>query len=123
VSEFQVRAFGDLSPSEFENFTYDVLSAAGVRGLTWRTPGADGGRDIEGHVSTLDFSGVESRQRWYFECKRYTNSLDWPLIYAKVAFADANGADFLLVVTNSNPSPACETQIATWNSEHRLTCH
>ncbi|WP_315779427.1 MULTISPECIES: restriction endonuclease [unclassified Bradyrhizobium] len=114
-----LRSFLDLSPTEFENFLYDILSSSGARNLTWRTPGADGGRDIEGDVYVRDLSGYFAKQRWYYECKRYATSLDWPLVYGKVAYADANGADFLLIVTTSSPSPACETQISKWNNERK----
>lgn len=119
LASLPLRSFSDLSPTEFENFAFDVLNLSNVRNLTWRTPGADGGRDIEGEIFTVDFSGFSTRQRWYFECKRYASSLDWALVYAKVAHADANGADFLLVITNSSPSPSCETSISTWNSAGR----
>lgn len=117
--ELAVRNFSDLAPSEFENFSFDILNAAGVRNLTWRTPGADGGRDIEGSIFVTDFSGSSVEQTWYFECKRYSTSLDWPLVHAKVAYADNNGADYLLIITNSCPSPACETQISLWNKARR----
>ena len=114
-----LKTFANLTPSEFENFTFDVLSASGGRRLTWRTPGADGGRDIECEVFTRDFSGFDDRELWYVECKRYASTLDWPLVYGKIAHADANRADFLLIVTNSNPSPACETRIQQWNADRR----
>ncbi len=108
-----------LSPSEFENLTYDCVRASGLRNLVWRTPGADGGRDIEGTASYRDVSGHECIQTWYVECKRYSTSLSWPLVYEKIAHADVQGADVLLVVTNSNPSPPCENEIARWNSAKR----
>jgi hypothetical protein len=114
-----VRTFSDLTPTEFENFAFDMLSAAGVRNLTWRTPGADGGRDIEGTVYVTDFSGSSYEQVWYFECKRYSSSLDWPLVYGKIAYADAHNADYLLIITNSSPSPNCETLISQWNKGRR----
>jgi Restriction endonuclease len=108
-----------LTPTEFENMTYDLLQVVGMKTLVWRTPGADGGRDIEGVFPIMDLSGHFSQQRWYVECKRYSSSIDWPTVYRKVAHADANGADFLLLVTNSNPSPDCESEIANWNESKR----
>ncbi|MBO9696370.1 MAG: restriction endonuclease [Sphingopyxis sp.] len=108
-----------LSPSEFENLTYDCARASGLKNLVWRTPGADGGRDIEGVAYVRDITGFETVQRWYIECKRYASSVDWPTLYAKIAFADAHAADVLLLSTNSNPSPACESQITTWNEQKR----
>lgn len=113
------RNIGDLTPTEFENFTYDLLQSSGVRHLVWRTPGPDEGRDIEGEVFQTDLSGHTDIQRWYVECKRYAKSIDWPTVWKKIAYAESNGADFSLLVTNSNPSPLCETQIAKWNDRKR----
>ncbi|MBY3345377.1 restriction endonuclease [Rhizobium laguerreae] len=99
--------------------TFDLLQAAGLRNLVWRTPGADGGRDIEGTFTSIDFSKYYQHQKWYVECKRYSNSIDWPTVWNKIAYADSRGADFLLLVTNSNPSPSCENEILAWNSNNR----
>lgn len=87
--------------------------------LVWRTPGPDTGRDIEGHFAQQDLSGQTVLQVWYVECKRYTAAIDWPTVWQKLSYADNLGADFLLLVTNSNPSPACETQISQWNAARR----
>lgn len=111
--------FGQLSPDQFENMTFDLLHAAGLKYLVWRTPGADGGRDIEGTFTSIDFSKYYQHDRWYIECKRYSNSIDWPTVWNKIAYADSRGADFLLLVTNSNPSPSCESEISVWNSGKR----
>ena len=108
-----------LSPSEFENLTYDCLRACGLKNMVWRTPGADGGRDIEGIAYGRDLSGHETIQTWYIECKRYSVSIDWPTVWEKIAYADAQGADILLISTNSNPSPQCEERVRCWNEQRR----
>lgn len=108
-----------LAPDKFENLTFDLLHAAGLKNLVWRTPGADGGRDIEGEFTSLDFSKHHQLQKWYVECKRYANSIDWPTVWQKIAYADSRGADFLLMVTNNNPSPTCENEIAIWNRQKK----
>jgi hypothetical protein len=113
------RTIDDLSPRDFENFVFDILQAVGMEQVVWRTPGPDGGRDVEGIFRARDASGHIEAERWYVECKRYASSIDWPTIYAKIAYADSAKADFLLLVTNSNPSPQCETLIEDWNSNHR----
>ncbi|HTU10154.1 MAG TPA: restriction endonuclease [Allosphingosinicella sp.] len=107
----------DLSPTEFENLTYDLLQLMGINSLVWRTPGSDGGRDIEGVHRSVDFSGGVALERWYVECKRYGTSVDWPTLWKKLAYADAANADFLLLVTTSNPSPQAETEITKWNTQ------
>lgn len=111
--------FLSLSPDRFENLTFDLLQAAGLKNLVWRTPGADGGRDIEGVFSSVDFSKRHRTEKWYVECKRYSNSIDWPTVWNKISYAESTGADFLLLVTNNNPSPKCETEIENWNNSKK----
>jgi hypothetical protein len=107
-----------LTPTQFENLVYDLLQASGMNSLVWRTPGADGGRDIEGTFPAVDFSGSRQLQKWYVECKLYSSSLDWPTVWKKISYAESRGADFLLIVTNSNPSPQCESEITNWNAQN-----
>ena len=108
-----------LSSTQFENLIYDCIRSIGVRNLVWRTPGSDGGRDIEGQVIVTDLVGVDKAEKWYIECKRYKQSIDWPTIWKKVAYADSQCADVFLLATNSNPSPACENEISNWNNKKR----
>jgi len=108
-----------LDPTSFENLALDLVRAAGFRNLVWRTPGADGGRDIEGEHLGTDPSGTDFKQKWYIECKKYTNSVDWPTLWSKIAYADNHKADFLLLITTSQPSPQCETEISSWNEARR----
>ena len=109
----------EFSPREFEHVIYDLVVLLGMRNVVWRTPGADGGRDIEGFVASNDFSGAVVSQKWFVECKRYASSIDWPTVWNKLAFADNQGADYLLLATTASPSPACKTEISQWNSGNR----
>ncbi len=113
------RRLGDLEPREFENLTYDLLRLSGFQNLTWRTPGSDEGRDIEGLFYFVDASGYSSLQKWHVECKRYESSVSWPVLWEKLSYADVKQVDFFLLSTNSQPSPQCESQIAEWNKSTR----
>jgi Restriction endonuclease len=104
-----------LHPEQFENLTYDILLLSGVQNLRWRTPGADGGRDLEGEVNSVDFSGETVKQRWYIECKRYARSVDWPTVYEKLTVAVNHQADYLLLVTTANVSVPCRDEIQRHN--------
>jgi hypothetical protein len=108
-----------LDPTQFENLAYETLHALGMRNLTWRTPGADGGRDIEGFTTARDLAGFEQTMKWFVECKHYKSSIDWPTVWAKLAYAEVHSADVLLMVTTSNPSPKCESEINTWNQSRK----
>ncbi len=103
----------------FENIVYDTLFYAGFRNLVWRTPGPDGGRDLEAELPLQDASGYVQTQRWYIECKRYSNTVSWPLIWEKLSYADVAEVDFLFLVTTGNISPTAETKIAEWNNAKR----
>ena len=114
------RRLIDISPREFENLTFDLLTLMGLQRLVWRTPGADGGRDIEGIFSYSDLSGYRSEQIWYVECKRYTASIDWPTVRQKVSYAENHQADFLLLVSTENVSPTCRNEITAWNDHKKV---
>ena len=114
-----LERISELSAAEFESLVYDCARSVGVRNLVWRTPGADGGPDLEGQVVVTDVVGVDNVEKWYIECKRYQKSIDWPTLWKKIAYADCQRADVLLLATNSNPSPNCETEISNWNNSRR----
>lgn len=112
-------AIDALEPTQFENLVYDLLTSLGMRNATWRTPGADGGRDIEGYVLEEDFSGYTRHEKWYVECKRYASSINWPTIYEKLAYADSHDADVLMLCTQSTISPNAVTLVQKWNVRHK----
>jgi hypothetical protein len=119
TSEEIVDRINDLNPTGFENLVFDVVRLLGFQNIVWRTPGADGGRDIEGFLSINDPTGFSYVQKWHIECKKYSSSISWPLVWEKIAHADSLDADVLFLVTNSMPSPACEERITQWNNNRR----
>ncbi|WP_157627625.1 restriction endonuclease [Burkholderia gladioli] len=114
-----IRTLTDLSPSEFENLTLDLLTRLGLKNSVWRTPGRDGGRDIQGDEFMDDFSGHTSRKSWYVDCKRYSGTVSWPTVWEKIAFADSNNADVFLLVTTSTLSPQAVDEVNRWNDTRR----
>ncbi|MBL4280784.1 restriction endonuclease [Vibrio fluvialis] len=112
------RKIGDLSPTELENLSFDLIQKLGMKNLVWRTPGRDGGRDLQGEFFVEDMSGFTSRQCWYIDCKRYTNSVSWPTVWEKVSFAESNSADILLVITTSSLSPQAVDEVNRWNEKN-----
>jgi Restriction endonuclease len=112
-----VTRLKQLSPHEFENLAYDVVFLSGAQNLRWRTPSADGGRDLEAEFRIADFSGEHVTQRWYIECKRYNKSLNWPTVYEKLTVALNHSADYLLFITTSNFSVPCRDEVQRHNSK------
>ena len=114
-----IESIKEMPPTSFENLVYDLASSAGLRNAVWRTPGSDEGRDIEGEITTIDFSGYYATTKWYIECKRYSTSVDWPTVWQKIAYADSHSADYLLIVTTAHLSPQCKTEISRWHADRR----
>lgn len=110
-----MRNLLDLDPDEFENLSLDLMIGLGLKNAVWRTPGRDGGRDIQGNIFSEDFSGHTSQQSWYIECKRYSGTVSWPTVWEKIAYADSNSADVLLIATTSTLSPQAIDEVNRWN--------
>jgi hypothetical protein len=109
----------DLSPTGFENLSFDIVRDMRFHSVQWRTPGADGGRDIEAlrEISDPTF-GIYS-EKWFIECKQYSASVNWPTVYEKIAHADALDADYLFLLVSSSASPQCLDRMKSWNDGHR----
>lgn len=117
-----VDGLKSLSPSAFEHLVFDLLLTMGLRNLVWRSPGADGGRDIEGDHIRVDFAGASLVEHWYVECKRYAESLSWPTVHEKLAFAENHQAHALLLCTTAQLSPQCKEEARRYQAR-RATPH
>jgi hypothetical protein len=113
------RLIGDLSPSEFENLVFDLVQLLGLKNAVWRTPGRDGGRDIQGEWYVEDLSGHVGHQVWYVECKRNDSSVSWPTVWEKISFANSNAADVLLFTVTSSLSPQAIDEVNKWNIQRK----
>ncbi|ASD16298.1 restriction endonuclease [Pseudomonas aeruginosa] len=105
----------DLEAEVFENLVFDLVCDCGLINPQWRTPGSDEGRDIQGEFYISDLSGYYQRQLWYIECKKYSGSINWPLIWEKISYAEAHNADILLVANTSTITPQARNQVTKWN--------
>lgn len=113
------RSIGDLNPTEFENLIFDLTQSLGLKNAVWRTPGRDGGRDIQGEWYVEDLSGYVGHQVWYVECKRYELSVSWPTVWEKISFAESNAADVLLFTVSSSLSPQAVDEVNKWNEQRK----
>ena len=92
--------YNDISPTEFENLTYDLLTSYNFQNIVWRKGGADSGRDIE---AQLYFSNAikKVKTKWFFECKHYLKGVPPEDLNSKIAWADAENPDFLVFIISS----------------------
>lgn len=104
-----------LDPTDFENLIFDLLILKRLQNVRWRTPGADGGRDIEADEAHIDIASTQVVRKWYVECKKYKGSVDWPTIFSKIAYAESQDADYLLMCTSAKFTPTAISQMERWN--------
>lgn len=93
--------FLKLSDREFEETCFDLLLSLGYRSLVWRQGGSDGGRDIEGHFDLQNHLVGSYNEKWFFECKRYEKGVPPEELNSKIAWADAERPDHLVILTSS----------------------
>jgi len=108
-----------LSPTAFENLVFDLVRISSVKNLVWRTPGPDGGRDLQGEFTDVDFAGTSRTSKWFIECKRYSSTISWPTVWEKLAYADSHQSDALLIVSTATFSPQCLNEIENWSGGKR----
>lgn len=110
----------NLSPTQFENLIFDLVMLKGLKNAIWRTPGVDGGRDIEGNIISTDFSDAIKIEHWYIECKKYNSTIDWPTIYNKYAYAINHNVEYLLIVTTGVLSPRCKEEVTIYQNKNKM---
>jgi len=92
----------ELSDRRFEEACFDLLLSLGYQGLGWRQGSADDGRDIEGRLVVGNALVGTHEERWFFECKRYENGVPPAELNSKIAWADAEGPNHLVILTTSH---------------------
>jgi len=117
---YKLPEIQDLEPQIFENLVFDIIRDMNFHNVVWRTPGSDGGRDIEALRMIIDPTFGTHVEKWFIECKKYENSISWPLVYDKLSHAETLEADYLFLLTTSSMSPQCIDRINTWNNSRRL---
>jgi len=94
--------FSRITDSEFEELCFDLLYRLNYKSLVWRRAGPDAGRDIEGQYSIINPLVGEYTERWFIECKRYTEGVSPEKLNSKIAWADAEKPDHLLFILSSH---------------------
>lgn len=105
--------FDSLSPTDFEEFVFDLLGAVGFVNVDWRkgTPKAsspsDRGRDIEAQLLVTDIDGHQRFERWFVDAKHYKTGVPPEALQGLATWAQAERPDVALVVASgylSNPA-------------------
>lgn len=115
--------FSRISPVQFEELCLDLLLNLGYKGLSWRRGGADSGRDIEGRFTVNNPLTSSYEEKWFFECKHYSNGLPPEQLYSKVAWADAEKPKHLVIFVSSYLTNGCRQWLETIKRDKPYNIH
>lgn len=102
-----------LTPTEFENFCFDLLGELGFTNISWRkgtgleASPSDSGRDIECKREIIDVDGNKYFETWFIECKHYVQGVPPTKIQGVLSWATAENPDKVLIIASnflSNPT-------------------
>lgn len=115
--------FENLSPTNFEEFCFDLMKEVGFVNVDWRkgTPKdaspADGGRDIVAEWPTSDVDGHIYHETWFVDCKHYKTGVPPDALHGLTTWAQAERPSVALVIASgflSNPAK-------DWMERYRAT--
>lgn len=105
--------FVNLTPTDFEDFVFDLLETVGFVNVDWRkgTPKesspSDRGRDIEAQYLVTDVDGHQRFERWFVDAKHYDKGVPPEALQGLLTWAQSERPDVALVAASgflSNPA-------------------
>lgn len=102
--------FEKLKPSEFEQFSYDLLDSIGFVNLDWRkgtnlsSSPADQGRDIVGQLIKTDIDSSKSIETWFIECKHHKKAVPPTKLQNLLSWAEVENPHTALFIISGHLS-------------------
>ncbi|MHB9134669.1 MAG: restriction endonuclease [Armatimonadota bacterium] len=117
-----------LSPTEFEEFCYDLLHDLGFANIVWRkgtgfdSSPSDQGRDLECCFYWQSPDGASHEGHCFVECKHYNNKRGVPpeKLTGILTWALSEQPDLLLIITSSFISNQARNYINKFIKDHNL---
>lgn len=98
--------FDLLSPTDFEEFCFDLMAAHDFTNVDWRkgtplsTSPSDHGRDIVAARTLRDVDAYEHHERWFVDCKHYKRGVPPDALQNTIAWANAERPDVVLFIAS-----------------------
>jgi hypothetical protein len=117
--------FEPLTPTDFEEFCFDLMSAVGFVNLDWRkgTPlpssPSDSGRDIVGQREHHDVDGHKYTETWFVDCKHYKRGVPPDALQGTLAWAQAERPAVVLFIASGYLTNGAKDWLAAYVRENR----
>ena len=112
--------FDGISPTDFEEFCFDLMSEVGFTNVDWRkgTPKdaspADRGRDIVATLEREDVDGHRFAETWFVDCKHYERGVPPEALQGTVTWAQAERPHTVLYIASGYLSNPAKDWIASY---------
>ncbi|WP_284740252.1 restriction endonuclease [Amycolatopsis sp. RTGN1] len=117
--------FEGLSPTDFEEFCFDLMAESGFSNVDWRkgTPLAsspsDRGRDIVARKTLRDIDGHEYEEQWFVDCKHYKRGVPPDALQGTLAWANAERPAVVLFIASGYLTNGAKDWIADYQRTNR----
>lgn len=117
--------FDGLTPTDFEEFCFDLLSELQFVNVDWRkgTPKgsspADRGRDIVAELDRDDVDGHMFRETWFVDCKHYERGVPPDALQRTVAWAQAERPNTVLFIASGYFTNGAKDWITRFCAENK----
>ncbi len=117
--------FNKLSATDFEDFSFHLLSRLGYINVDWRkgTPlsssPSDSGRDIVCQQAREDLDNTRHLETWFVDCKRYKKAVPPTELQSALAWAEAERPDTLLFILSGFLSNGAKDYLESYKRNKR----
>lgn len=125
IRSMQRLNFNKLSATDFEDFSFHLLSRLGFVNVDWRkgTPLAsspsDSGRDIVCQHAREDLDNARYLETWFVDCKRHKKAVPATELQNALAWAEAERPDTLLFILSGFLSNAAKDYLESYKRNKR----
>lgn len=120
----QAFTLDHVSPTDFEQFVYELLRSLGFQAINWRkgsNTGAsvsDQGRDLEASLIRTDIDGAPLSERWFVECKHRKDAVPPNELQNLLIWAQAERPDRALIVCSGFLSNAAKNYLELYRTNN-----
>jgi len=125
VARSQALSFARLSPSDFEEFCFDLLHELGFVNIDWRkgtgltASPSDRGRDIVCQWERVDVDGTKHLDTWFVDCKHFTEGVPPERIQGLLTWAESERPKTALIIASRFLSNAAKDNIESYKRNRR----
>lgn len=118
-------SFNNLSPTEFEEFCFDLLQKLGFFNIDWRkgtglkTSPADRGRDIVFQREYPDVDGTKYFETWFAECKHYTKGLPPKELQNLLSWGNAERPEGVIIIVSNFLSNSAKDYLENYRKNNK----